>query len=717
MPDPGSRKRLGAMHSADLESERQWIEGELERLGALALEGEPVGTVVGLYQADMDAILAEIQRRKRAGTLPRGGTRPTFDRAFVESVKGALDIVELIEASGIILKKAGKEWQGLCPFHADEKSPSLSVSRDKGLWHCFGCGAGGDIVAWVMQKEGLRFVSAVGFLAEHAGIALPERPTQTGAGAAGSDLPGIDVGKGQLRELSDAAWGHLVAANDPPHLFRHGGSLVRFQCDDVPILVGLGPYGLRHETARTSHWHRVSSRADGTLKNGDAHPPMAVVYDMLEYPDLPLPAVDRIVRAPAYAADGRLQLTADYHAAGRIIVWLEPGLEIPDVPGAPSIEDLAVAVATVDDLLHDFPLCVPADRAHAFALFLLPFVRDLIDGPTPMHLAESPAAGTGKGLLVAVMLVAGVGDDVATLPVGRDEEEWRKRITTVLRSGHPVVALDNVDRTLNSSALATVLTAARWHDRLLGGNEEVRIPVRCVWVATGNNPMLSTEIARRCIRIRLDARMDQPWRRDPADFRYQKLLQHALTQRGRLIGAALTLTNAWLAAGRPEAKTPPLGSYESWATVIGGILQIAGVDGFLSNLDELYERADSEGAVWRRFIQGWWDEFEQGIVGVAELYPLAEAMEDFPLGKGKERAQKTMLGMGLKKHLNMVVGDFCIESAGTYRRAARYRLRAAILGNGAPGAPSAITQGPSVGSGPEATQGEIDLDGAEAVRF
>ncbi|GAH51653.1 unnamed protein product, partial [marine sediment metagenome] len=86
---PGDRKRLAAMHSADLESERQYIEGELERLGVLALEGEPVGTVVGQYQGDLEAIIAEIQQRLRAGTLPRGGTRPTFDRAFVESVKEA----------------------------------------------------------------------------------------------------------------------------------------------------------------------------------------------------------------------------------------------------------------------------------------------------------------------------------------------------------------------------------------------------------------------------------------------------------------------------------------------------------------------------------------------------------------------------------------------------------------------------------------------------
>lgn len=562
---PSSRKRVAAMHSADLEAERQWLEGELEHLGRLALEGEPVGTVVGQYQADLDVIVSEIRRRLRANTLPRGGTRPTFDRAFIESVKDATDIVDLVQASGVSLKKAGKEWKGLCPFHPDEKSSSLSVNQDKGLWHCFACLKGGDVVAWVMQLEGMDFVPAIEFLAEHASIALPNRAKPTGNDASRrSELPRIDVAAGQLRELSDAAWEHIVAANDPPHLFRHGGSPVRFQCDDVPMLVALDPYCLRHEAARASHWLQISYGADGSLKNHHVHPPLAVMHDMLRYPKFPLPPVDRIVRAPAYAADGTLQAKAGYHTAGHIIVWLEPGLEIPDVPKAPSINDVAAAVATVDDLLYDFPMSVPADRAHAFALFLLPFVRDMIDGPTPFHLVEAPTAGTGKGLMVSVLLMAGVGDDVASLSVGRNDDEWRKRITTVLRSGHPVVAIDNVDKTLDSSALANALTTLRWRDRLLGGNEDTNIPVRCVWVATGNNPMLSTEIARRCIRIRLDARLDQPWRRDPTQFRYQKLLAHARAQRGTLIAAALTLTNAWLAAGRPETKTPPLGSYESW---------------------------------------------------------------------------------------------------------------------------------------------------------
>lgn len=187
MTKPTGRKRLAAMHTADLESERQWVEAEIEHLGLLALEGEPVGTVVAQYQADLDAIMAEIQSRLRAKTLPRGGTRPSFDRAFIESVKAATDIVDLVQASGTPLEGAGTRWHGRCPFH-DDHDPSLTVYRDQGRWHCYGaCQTGGDVVAWIMQRQGMEFVSAIEFLAEHVGLALP---TRAKAPAASGPAPG-----------------------------------------------------------------------------------------------------------------------------------------------------------------------------------------------------------------------------------------------------------------------------------------------------------------------------------------------------------------------------------------------------------------------------------------------------------------------------------------------------------------------------------------------
>lgn len=88
----------------------------------------------------------------------------------VRQIKDRLDIVELIE-DYVRLKKSGANFMGLCPFH-EEKTPSFSVSPSRQTFHCFGCGQGGDIFTFMMQRESLTFREALEVLAERAGISL-----------------------------------------------------------------------------------------------------------------------------------------------------------------------------------------------------------------------------------------------------------------------------------------------------------------------------------------------------------------------------------------------------------------------------------------------------------------------------------------------------------------------------------------------------------------
>ena len=85
----------------------------------------------------------------------------------------AADIVEVI-GDHTRLKKAGRSWKGLCPFH-NERTPSFTVDRDKGLYHCFGCGAGGDVIHFVRQIDRLEFPEAVEALAGRFGVTIPRR--------------------------------------------------------------------------------------------------------------------------------------------------------------------------------------------------------------------------------------------------------------------------------------------------------------------------------------------------------------------------------------------------------------------------------------------------------------------------------------------------------------------------------------------------------------
>ena len=259
---------------------------------------------------------------------------------------------------------------------------------------------------------------------------------------------------------------------------------------------------------------------------------------------------------------------------------------------------------------------------------------------------------------------------------GRNEDEWRKRITAKLRQMPPMVLIDNLSRRLDCPALAAVLTAPFWEDRILGVSEMARLPIRCTWIATGNNPEFSNEIARRLVRIRLDANVERPSQR--SGFRHPRLIAWVRANRARLVAACLTLCQAWIAAGRPKGGRV-VGSFESWSEVMGGVLEVAGIEGFLENIDETSEGSDVETAAWAAFIGAWWRDFGGRPVGTVNLYVLALNCDPgIPLKGFDDRAQRTSLGMAIGKMRDRVfrAGDLRlrVQRAGSTQNASLWQL-------------------------------------------
>lgn len=95
-----------------------------------------------------------------------------YDSGLIEEIKANINIVDVI-SSYVVLKRQGRNYFGLCPFH-NEKSPSFSVSESKQIFHCFGCGVGGDVVGFLKKIENIEFKEAIEILAERANITLPK---------------------------------------------------------------------------------------------------------------------------------------------------------------------------------------------------------------------------------------------------------------------------------------------------------------------------------------------------------------------------------------------------------------------------------------------------------------------------------------------------------------------------------------------------------------
>lgn len=94
-----------------------------------------------------------------------------------DEIRARIDIVDLIAREGVRLKKSGRSYTGLCPFHAD-KRPSFSVSPETGSYRCFSCGERGDIFTWVMKRQNVDFIEALKILAREAGVTLKRNPDE-----------------------------------------------------------------------------------------------------------------------------------------------------------------------------------------------------------------------------------------------------------------------------------------------------------------------------------------------------------------------------------------------------------------------------------------------------------------------------------------------------------------------------------------------------------
>ena len=492
-----------------------------------------------------------------------------------------------------------------------------------------------------------------------------------------SALLTIQANDRQLRVVVGDAWSAIHKANSNgnnlfghvPFLYQRCGRLVRL----APGKRGLEIKEMNESEViglltRTADW--VKTSRDGFI---EISPTRDVAVDMLAYPDARLPIIDGVIYTPVFGRTGQLLVVEGYHCHDRVWLQSQLTLQLGDVPSNPTPEDITVAVQSLLEMIVDFPFVNDSDRAHALGAMILPFARRLFEGPTPNHLFEAPMPGSGKGLLVNVICILPTGNPCEARTLPERDEEIRKMITAELRRGLPVILLDNADdrSQLHSPALASVLTSVEWTDRILGVSGMASLPNQAMWLTTANNPNLHIELARRCVRIRLDARDERPWNRK--QFKHPDLVQWTKDNRERLVKAILTLISAWIAAGKPE-HTKVLGSFDSWARVIGGILNVAGIKGFLDDLEQFYEAANADIPMWQEFISVWWESFQNKPKKVSELNWLCE-QENLMLqarGDGTAKSREIKLGIALQRCRDRVFDGFRIvkESGDTKHKGA-----------------------------------------------
>lgn len=424
--------------------------------------------------------------------------------------------------------------------------------------------------------------------------------------------PTIVLTNRHMHEITADAVRAIAEANDPPRLFHRAAALVRVCRDEQgrPLIQTLSEHALRGVMDRVAVWLSVKVGKDGTIREIPEYPPISIVRDVLGLPtdEWRLPPLAGIATSPILHLDGTIHGVEGYDPATSMYFMPEPGFVLAPVPANPTAADIAAAKEMILEMFWDFPFVDEASRWNAVGAFLTGVFRPIIDGPCPCWLLTKPQAGSGASLMqnAVYLAITGVTPPASVTP--KTKEEWEKRALSILMGGAPVHIWDNLEGSFRADVLASLLTAREWRGRRLGQTEEVSVPARTVWFANGNNVAIGGDLARRVYLSRIDAEVALPWMRE--DFRHPDLLRWIRENRGRLIAAALTLGVAWVRAGCPEPeRVPPLGGFEGWRHVVGGILEHAGVGEFMGNAMDVFLEGDTDLRQWEGFLSAVFDEF------------------------------------------------------------------------------------------------------------
>ena len=471
-------------------------------------------------------------------------------------------------------------------------------------------------------------------------------------------LPLIETnGRQQQDELDDLS--HALEAFNArcPTLF-HGATglaVVEHDARGLPQIRRATREAVQGIAGKAARWTRTGER-EGVV---DTAPPrdLCAIFGASQTDWRGIPPLEGTATAPFFAPDGGLCSSTGYHQAARLWLELPPNFNVGDTEPTP--KNCAQAKNIIlNNILGEVAFADDASRAHAVALMLLPFVRRLVDGPTPLHLFDAPLRGSGKSY--AAQLCTLPFGEVAPTPEKGNDEEWRKSLFALLLSGPSHIFFDNIKGALNSPALDAAITGESMQERATGTGDVPTARIQCVWVATANNAQFTEDAATRSIVIRLDPQSENP---DTREFRSnpKAFIRH---NRPQVCGALLTLVRAWQEANSPNYAGPNRCRFPEWAQVIGGILDVAQVPGFLDNLDAMRAALMSgEGDEWAGFAARWLEEHGESYMSAKELLPLLGHFPDLCAQVGGTVAPTPMkLARVLARKRDRIFGGIKIES-------------------------------------------------------
>lgn len=342
-----------------------------------------------------------------------------------------------------------------------------------------------------------------------------------------------------------------------------------------------------------------------------------------------MPPAPEIIYTPIYDSKGRLISEPGYYEDENLLIPLLD-FEVPEVPAVPTQDDVDEAVRLLcDELLVDFPFSdydstgaerQDPSRANALAMIMTPFMRRMINGCTPVFFVSKPVPGTGGTYLGKIPILLFDGEEGAPMIYTENPDEMAKALLAGALAAKSHMFFDDV-KSFNNREIMRAITSTQVGGRVLGASRNIEVANRFNWIATGNNPDIKPEMGRRVVTIRLNLKEEEINNRV---FKGHPDLHGWLKEnRSQIIGAILTLIQHWMVnAARKPFKTRKLASFEDWAEKVGGVLEAAGIVGFLDNRKAA--ETDIDEAATRTLIRDWFKKYADKAVTPNDLFGLAD---------------------------------------------------------------------------------------------
>jgi hypothetical protein len=504
-----------------------------------------------------------------------------------------------------------------------------------------------------------------------------------------SDRPSITITT-EEHEVNTAAVAALVRDEG---IYQRGGLLVRVVRDRSPAGKGVRrPLAPRIETlpssilrerlAANAQWVQLREGKNGPVET-PARPPgwcVAAVHARADWPDIR--HLEAVVDYPVLRPNGTILDHPGYDLDTGLL--LEAAASFPTIPAHPSREQCIAARDELLEVVTDFPFERDVYRAAWLAALVTPLARFAFTGPAPLFLVDANVRGSGKGLLLDCISRIITGERFTIATYTGDEDELRKRITSLVLAGDRLVLFDNLEGRFGNAVLDAALTGVAWKDRVLGVNRMAEAPLYMTWYATGNNVAIAADTARRVCHIRLESADERPEERQ--GFRYPNLLAWVGDNRARLLAAALTILRGYCAAGQPDQGLAAWGSFDGWSGLVRSAVVWVGLPDPGQTRLLLQEQADVA-AESMGIILACWEQLDPDQRGLTAAEVIQKLYKDQPLnppeyyadlcdalsallGKPDARA----LGNRLRSYRRRIFDGRFIDHAGTEKRAVRWAV-------------------------------------------